>query len=122
MERIYKDNFTGSGGAVVGLRIKKNDRVIVLAGKDKGKQGRVLQVIPKKNRVVVERVNIIKKHARPSPKYGQGGIIEMEGPIHISNVMLVCPRCDKPTRIGNRILDDGRKVRVCKKCKEVVDQ
>ncbi|RME68074.1 MAG: 50S ribosomal protein L24 [Nitrospirae bacterium] len=106
----------------MGLRVKKDDTVVVLSGKDKGKRGRVLRVIPEKERVVVEKVNIIKKHARPSPKYGQGGIIEMEGPVHISNVMLVCPRCDKPTRIGNKILEDGRKVRVCKKCKEVIDQ
>ncbi len=106
----------------MGLRIKKDDNVVVIAGKEKGKKGRVLAVIPKKQRVIVEKVNIIKRHMRPSQKYTQGGIIEKEGPIHISNVMLICPRCDTPTRIGNKILEDGRKLRVCKKCKEVIDQ
>jgi len=105
----------------VGLRVKKDDKVIVIAGKDKGKQGKILEVIPKKDKVVVEKVNVVKKHAKPSPRYGQGGIIEMESPIHISNVMLICPRCGKPTRIGNKILENGKKVRVCKKCKEVID-
>ncbi|NOX20954.1 MAG: 50S ribosomal protein L24 [Nitrospirae bacterium] len=106
----------------MGLRIKKDDNVVVIAGKEKGKKGRVIAVIPKKQRVIVEKVNIIKRHMRPSQKYTQGGIIEKEGPIHISNVMLICPRCDTPTRIGNKILEDGRKLRVCKKCKEVIDQ
>lgn len=103
------------------LRVKKGDTVVVLTGKDRDKKGRVLAVIPKKERVIVEGVNIIKKHQRPSRKYPQGGIIEKEGSIHISNVMLVCPKCDKPTRIGARVLEDGRRVRVCKKCKEVID-
>lgn len=106
----------------MGLRIKKDDNVVVIAGKEKGKKGRVLAVLPKKQRVIVEKINIIKRHMRPSQKYTQGGIIEKEGPIHISNVMLICPRCDTPTRIGNKILEDGRKLRVCKKCKEVIDQ
>ncbi len=106
----------------MGLKIKKDDRVVVLAGKEKGKQGRVLSVIPKKNRVIVERVNMIKRHMKPSRQYTQGGIIEKEGALHISNVMLVCPRCQKPTRISNHILESGRKVRLCKRCKEVIDQ
>jgi large subunit ribosomal protein L24 len=106
----------------MGLGVKKDDKVMVIAGKDKGKVGRVLSVLPKKDRLVVEHVNMIKKHMRPSRQYTQGGIIEKEGQIHISNVMIVCPRCQKPTRIGNRILEDGRKMRLCKKCKEVIDQ
>ncbi len=106
----------------MGLGIKKDDNVLVITGKEKGKRGRVLAVLPKKQRVIVEKINIIKRHMKPSQKYSQGGIIEKEGPIHISNVMLVCPRCNTPTRIGNKILDDGRKLRVCKKCKEVIDQ
>jgi large subunit ribosomal protein L24 len=106
----------------MGLGVKKDDKVMVIAGKDKGKVGRVLSVLPKKDRLVVEHVNIIKKHMTPSRHYTQGGIIEKEGQIHISNVMIVCPRCQKPTRIGNRILEDGRKMRLCKKCKEVIDQ
>ncbi|WP_353684009.1 50S ribosomal protein L24 [Thermodesulfovibrio sp. 3907-1M] len=103
------------------LRIKKGDTVLVLSGKDKDKKGRVLRVIPKDEKVVVEGVNIVKKHQKPSRKYPQGGIIEREHPIHISKVMLMCPKCDKPTRIGARILEDGKKLRICKKCKEVID-
>lgn len=105
----------------MGLRIKKNDTVMVITGKEKGKKGRVLSVYPSKNRVLVERLNIVKKHMRPSRKYVRGGIIEKEAPLHISNVMLVCPKCDKPTRIGATVLPDGEKVRVCKKCREVID-
>ncbi len=106
----------------MGLGIKKDDQVVVISGKEKGKQGRVLSVLPRKQRLIIEQVNIIKRHMKPSRKYSQGGIIEKEGPLHISNVMLICPRCQKPTRIGNRILEDGRKMRVCKKCKEVIDR
>lgn len=106
----------------MGLGIKKDDQVVVISGKEKGKHGRVLSVLPKKQRLIIEKVNIIKRHMKPSRKYTQGGIIEKEGPIHISNVMLLCPRCNKPTRIGNQILEDGRKLRVCKKCKEVIDR
>lgn len=106
----------------MGLTIKKEDTVVVLSGKEKGKRGRVLSVLHKKDRVIVEKVNMIKKHMRPSKTYSQGGIIEREGPIHISNVVLICPRCSKPTRISNVKLEDGRKLRGCKKCKEVIDQ
>lgn len=105
----------------MGLSIKKNDTVLVISGKEKGKKGRVLSVYPAKQSLLVEKVNIIKRHMKPSRKYAQGGIIEKEAPLHISNVMLVCPKCNKPTRIGNTILQDGRKVRTCKKCKEVID-
>lgn len=104
------------------LSIKKEDTVIVTTGKEKGKKGRVISVVPKKNRVIVEKVNIIKKHIKPSKKYAQGGIIEKEGTVHVSNVMLVCPRCRKATRIANMILEGDKKVRSCKKCKEVIDQ
>ncbi len=103
------------------LRIKKGDTVLVLSGKDKNKKGRILVVMPKKEKVIVEGVNIIKKHQKPSRKYPQGGIIEKEHPIHISKVLLICPKCDKPTRIGARFLEDGRKLRICKKCGEVID-
>ena len=75
-----------------------------------------------KDKVIVERVNMIKKHMKPNQQYKQGGIIEMEASMDASKVMLVCPKCDKPTRIGNKELEDGRKLRVCKKCKEVMDQ
>jgi large subunit ribosomal protein L24 len=105
----------------MGLSIKKNDSVLVLTGREKGKRGRVLSVYPSKDQILIEKVNMIKKHMKPSRKYTQGGIIEKEAPLHISNVMLVCPKCSKPARIGNSILQDGRKVRICKKCKEVID-
>ncbi|MBW1678628.1 MAG: 50S ribosomal protein L24 [Deltaproteobacteria bacterium] len=100
--------------------VKKNDPVIVIAGKEKGKTGKVLTVIPKKSRIIVEKINFIKRHTRPSDKQRQGGIIEREGPIHISNVMIMCNKCNKPTRIGEKFLDDGKKVRVCKKCGEIL--
>lgn len=103
------------------LRIKKGDNVIVLSGKDRDKRGRVISVLTKKDRIIVEGVNIVKKHQKPIRKYPQGGIIEKENSIPICKVMLICPKCDKPTRIGANILEDGKKVRVCKKCKEVID-
>jgi large subunit ribosomal protein L24 len=106
----------------MGLSLKKNDTVRVMSGREKGKQGRVLSVYPSKDSLLIEKINMIKRHMKPTRKYTQGGIIEKEAPIHISNVMLICPKCNKPTRIGNTALQDGRKVRVCKKCGEVVDQ
>ncbi len=105
----------------MGFGIRKGDTVKVLAGKERGKSGRVLFVLPVKDKVIVEKVNVIKKHQKPSKKYQQGGIIEKENPIHISNVVLVCPKCSAPSKIGNQVLEDGRKLRLCKKCKEVID-
>ncbi|HHW54474.1 MAG: 50S ribosomal protein L24 [bacterium] len=104
------------------LKIKKGDTVLVLAGKDKGEKGKVLQVIPSKRRVIVEGVNLVKKHTRATPQMPQGGIVTMEAPIHVSNVMLVCTKCGKPTRTGAKVLADGKKVRVCKRCEEVIDK
>jgi len=106
----------------MGLGIRKNDTVVVTAGKERGKRGRVLSVMPAKERLLVERVNLVKRHMRPSKRYQQGGIIEKEAPVHVSNVMLVCPKCDKPARFGSRELETGKKVRVCKKCGEVMDK
>ena len=106
----------------MGFNIKKNDTVLVVTGKEKGKKGRVLSVMPSKDELLIERVNIIKKHMKPNKKYAQGGIIEKESPLHISNVMLMCPRCSKPARISNMVFEDGKKSRVCKKCKEAIDQ
>jgi len=106
----------------MGLGIKKNDSILVISGKEKGKRGRVLSVYPLKNSLLIEKINMIKKHMKPSRKYAQGGIIEKEAPVHISNVMLICPKCNKPTRISNTSLQGGKKVRVCKKCREVMDQ
>ena len=105
----------------MGLNIKKNDTVLVISGREKGKKGRVLSVHPLESNLLVEKVNMIKKHMKPSRKYSQGGIIEKEAPLHISNVMLLCPKCNKSTRISNSQLQDGRKVRTCKKCREVMD-
>ena len=103
--------------------IRKNDNVMVVAGKDRGKRGRVLQVVPDKNRVVVEGVNFIKKHTRPNPQANiKGGIVEREAALHASNVQIVCPECGAPTRIGRQLLGDGRKVRVCRKCDGAVDK
>lgn len=104
-----------------GYNIKKNDSVKVIAGKDKGKSGKVLRVIPKKDRVIVEKINMVKRHMKPSQQTRQGGILERESPIHVSNLMLICSKCTDPTRVGYRTLDDDRKVRYCKKCEEVID-
>ncbi len=101
--------------------IKKNDKVMVLAGKEQGKIGGVLKVDAEKGRAVVEKVNMVKRHTKPGGKSAQGGIIEVEASIHISNLMLVCNRCAETSRIGKRILEDGSKVRVCKKCGELLD-
>lgn len=101
-------------------KLKKGDTVKVLAGKDKGKTGKVLTVIPEKNRIVVEKVNVIKKHQRPDQK-SKGGIVEKEGSIHMSNVGLFCNKCNKAVRMQNKKLEDGKKVRICSKCKEVIN-
>jgi large subunit ribosomal protein L24 len=103
--------------------IRKNDNVVVTTGKDRGKRGRVLRMTPESNRLVVEGVNIIKRHTKANPQKNiKGGLVEREAPLHASNVQLVCPECGKPTRIGKKILEDGRKVRVCRKCEGVVDK
>ena len=99
------------------VKIKKNDEVIVVQGRDRGARGRVLKVLPSQQRAVVERVNMIKKHTRPNPgKQVKGGILEREAPIRLSNLMLVCPECGKPTRVGRKRLGDGSGGRVCKRC------
>ena len=103
------------------MNIRKNDNVEVIAGKDKGKKGRVRFVYPKKNRILVEGVNFIKMHSRARAQVRQAGIIEREAPIDISNVMLVCSRCNQPVRVGYRRLDDNRRVRICRSCSEVID-
>ena len=103
--------------------VRKNDNVVVLSGRDKGKRGRVLRVIPAKTRVIVEGVNFIKRHTRANPqKNVKGGIVEREASLHASNVQLVCPECGAQTRVGRKILGDGRKVRICRKCEGVVDK
>jgi len=96
------------------MHVVKNDTVKVLAGKYRNKTGKVLKVFTKTNRVIVEGVNIIKRHTKPSQKNQQGGIIEKEGPVHASNLIVICPKCTRATRIGNKMIEDGSKVRVCK--------
>ena len=103
------------------MKIRKNDTVLVIAGKDKGKKGKVRFAYPKKERVLVEGINFIKKHSRARGQARQAGIIDLEAPIHVSNVMLFCEKCNQPTRIGFTFLEDGRKVRICRVCKEVID-
>lgn len=104
------------------VHVRRGDTVGVIAGRERGKRGKVLRVHPDKGRVVVERVNMIKRHQRPTQKLRQGGIIEREGPLALSNVLIVCPRCDKPSRIGISVLADGRKTRLCKRCGESIDK
>jgi large subunit ribosomal protein L24 len=103
------------------LKIKKDDEVIVLAGRDKGKRGKVLRAYPADNRVLVDGVNVVKRHTRPSQADPQGGVKEKGLPIHVSNVALIDPKSGKPTRVGYRILDDGRKVRIARRSGEVID-
>lgn len=103
------------------LHVKKEDTVIVITGKDKGKKGRVIAAYPRENRVLVEGVNLVKKHSKPTQQNPQGGIITQEAPIHVSNVMLVDPKSGQATRIGYKVLENGKKVRVAKKSGEIID-
>lgn len=102
-------------------KIRKNDTVLVIAGKDRGKRGRVHRVIPREDRVVVEGVNMIKRHTKARAGVRQAGIVEREAPIQISNVMLICGKCNRPTRIGFRFLEDGSKARLCRACGELIE-
>jgi large subunit ribosomal protein L24 len=102
------------------MKIKKNDTVRVVAGNAKGAEGKVLKVFPEKNRVIIEKVNMIKRHTRQTSQADQGGIVEKEAPINASNVILICPKCGKSTRTTHSKLADGRKVRLCKKCNETL--
>ena len=103
------------------MKIRKNDTVLVITGKDKGKRGKVRFAYPKNERILVEGINFIKKHSRARGAVRQAGIIEREAPIHVSNVMLLCSKCNHPARVGFRFLADGRKVRFCRSCGEVID-
>ena len=103
------------------MKIRKNDTVIVTAGKDRGKKGKVRRALPSEDRVIVEGLNMIKRHSRAGRAARQAGIIELEAPIHVSNVMLLCDKCGKPTRVNFRFLADGKRVRICNSCQEVID-
>jgi len=108
--------------AVNKLHVKKDDMVIVIAGKEKGKNGKVVRVFPETGKVVVEGLNMVKRHTRPNRLNTEGGIVEKEAPLNSSNVQLLCSSCNQPARTGMRILEDGSKVRFCKKCNELVDK
>ena len=103
--------------------VKVGDQVLVLSGKDKGKKGEILEIFPEKGRAVVEGVNFIKRHTRPNPQQNvKGGVVEREASLHASNVQIICPECGAATRVGHQVLDDGRKIRVCRKCDGAVDK
>ena len=102
------------------MKLKKEDIVIIVAGKDKGKKGKIRAVLSKDDAVIVEGINIMKRHMKPRGQARQAGIIEREGPIHMSNVMIVCPKCNKPVRVKSRALEGGKRVRACVQCNEVI--
>jgi large subunit ribosomal protein L24 len=103
------------------VKIRKNDTVLVIAGKDRGKKGKVRFAYPKEEKVLVDGINFIKRHTKAVRQIRQAGIVEREAPIHVSNVMLLCSRCNHPARVGFHFLEDGRKVRICRSCGEVID-
>ncbi len=105
-----------------GGHVRRGDTVVVIAGRERGKRGKVLRVLREAERVLVEKINMIKKHQRPTQKLRQGGIIEREGPLALSNVLVLCSRCDRASRTGIKTLADGRKVRVCRRCGESIDR
>jgi large subunit ribosomal protein L24 len=104
------------------VHVRRGDTVAVISGRERGKRGKVLRVLPTGGRVLVEKINMMKKHQRPTQKLRQGGIIERESPLALSNVLVVCARCDKPSRSGIKTLADGRKLRICKRCGELIDK
>jgi len=103
------------------MLIKKNDNVMVISGKEKGKRGRVIAVYPALNRILVEKLNMIKRHTRPNQQLRQGGIVEKENPLAVSNVQLICSKCDKPTSVSRKAQGDGSRARVCKTCSAAID-
>ncbi len=107
---------------MAGLHVKKGDKVLIIAGKDKGKKGKVLRAFPDTNRVVVEGANMVKQHVRPTQKSPQGGIVEKPGTIDASNVQLICPQCDEAARLGAIRTEQGKRLRVCRKCQGEVDK
>lgn len=103
------------------MEIRKNDSVMVIAGKERGKTGKILRVLQEKSSVIVERLNIVKRHSKPRGPQQPGGIVEKEAAIHSSNVMIMCDKCNAPVRIGQKILADGKKIRICRSCNEALD-
>lgn len=109
-------------GALVKTKIKKGDTVMVIAGRERGKTGKVLSLDLERGKVVVEKLHIIKRHTKPNQKNRQGGILEREAPVALSNVLLYCANCQKPVRVGIKLAEDGRRLRVCKKCRDTVEK
>lgn len=103
------------------MQIRKNDSVMVISGKERGKTGKVLRVLPTKNAVVIERVNMVKRHLRPRGPQQPGGIVEKEAFIRVSNIMMMCDKCNAPVRIGRKVLADGKKIRICRRCSEALE-
>ena len=104
------------------INLKKGDNVLVISGEGKGKKGKIVDIFPQKNQTIIEGVNFLKKHAKPTQKVPQGGVIKQEGSIHTSNVRLICNKCNKPTSIKREKIKEGKKVRICKKCGEIIDK
>ena len=104
------------------MHVHREDTVLVLTGKDKGKKGRVIRLFPKDDKALVEKINMVKRHTRPNQQMPQGGIVEKESPVHVSNLQVVCAKCGKATRIAHKLLASGQKTRVCKKCGEILDK
>lgn len=103
------------------MQIRKNDSVIVIGGKERGKTGKVLRVLPDKDAVVIERLNMVKRHTKPRGPQQPGGIVEKEAAIHASNIMILCDKCNAPVRVGHKTLTDGKKIRICRRCSEALD-
>lgn len=103
------------------MQIRKNDSVMVIGGKERGKTGKVLRVLPGKEAVIIERLNMVKRHTKPRGPQQPGGIVEKEAAIHASNIMILCDKCNAPVRIGRKILADGQKIRICRRCNEALD-
>ena len=103
------------------MEIRKNDSVMVITGRERGKTGKVLRVLPDKDRVIVERVNMVKRHSKPKGPQHLGGIVEKEAAIHASNIMIMCDKCNAPVRVGRKVLADGKKIRICRRCSEALD-
>ena len=103
------------------MQIRKNDSVMVIAGKERGKTGKVLRVLTDKDAVIIERLNMVKRHTKPRGPQQAGGIVEKEAAIHASNIMIMCDKCNAPARVGRKILADGKKIRICRNCKEALD-
>jgi large subunit ribosomal protein L24 len=103
------------------VQIRKNDSVMVIAGKERGKTGKVLRVVRDKDALIIERMNLVKRHTRPRGPQQPGGIVEKEAPVHVSNVMIMCDKCNVPVRIGRKTLGDGKKIRICRRCGEALE-